>query len=131
VGSVIILISSRNPTASPLYRVIKKVVPEEQLELTTDLESLTKKLRKPGQHDIIVVIMAGRREDLDLLFSIRSSFNDLRIILILPDGDQETIAKGHSLRPRFLSFADGDFTDVAAVLHKMLMSNSKKREVEA
>jgi len=28
--------------------------------------------------------------------------------------------KGHSLRPRFLTFVDSDFNDVAAVLKKMI-----------
>ena len=44
----------------------------------------------------------------------------LRVILILPDADPQTIARGHNLRPRYLSNIQSDFQDVAAVLRKML-----------
>jgi hypothetical protein len=40
--------------------------------------------------------------------------------LILPDADPQTIARGHNLRPRYLSNIQSDFQDVAAVLRKML-----------
>jgi len=45
---------------------------------------------------------------------------DTRIILILPDRDRETITNGLKLRPRFFTYADEDFGEVAAVLAKML-----------
>ena len=44
----------------------------------------------------------------------------LRLILILPDREKGTISKGHLFRPRYLTYADGDFLDVAAVLAKMI-----------
>jgi len=44
----------------------------------------------------------------------------MRIILILPDEDNETITMGHTLFPRFSTYADSDFKDVAAVLKKMI-----------
>ncbi|MCD6199973.1 MAG: hypothetical protein J7K15_15635, partial [Deltaproteobacteria bacterium] len=52
--------------------------------------------------------------------SVRDLIWDLRLILILPDREAGTIAKGHILRPRFLTYLDSDFTEVAAVLKKML-----------
>ncbi|MBU0767596.1 MAG: hypothetical protein KJ687_00670 [Proteobacteria bacterium] len=44
----------------------------------------------------------------------------MRIILILPDGDNETTTMGHTLFPRYLTYADGVFKDVEAVLKKMI-----------
>ncbi|MDP3029372.1 MAG: hypothetical protein Q8O04_07735 [Deltaproteobacteria bacterium] len=38
-----------------------------------------------------------------------------------PDQEKDTIAKGHSPRPRFVTYADSDFLDVAAALGKILM----------
>ena len=34
--------------------------------------------------------------------------------------EEDTVSKGHLLRPRYLTYADGDFEDVAAVLEKIL-----------
>jgi hypothetical protein len=44
---------------------------------------------------------------------------DVRIILILPNHEDETVVMGHRLEPRLLTYADGDFTDVSAVLGRI------------
>jgi hypothetical protein len=51
----------------------------------------------------------------------------MKTIVILPDSNPDTVAKGHILRPRFLSYCDGDFQDVAAVLSRMI-ENSETDE---
>ena len=68
----------------------------------------------------MAVLLAASKGQLSELLSLRELLNDVRIILILPDRGRETISQGHLLRPRFLSYADGDLTDVIAVLSKML-----------
>ena len=79
----------------------------------------------------IVVITAGvprkpgmSREDLVDLLSIRNLLDDLRVILLLPNREKETINKGHTLRPRFLTYADSNLLNVAAVLSKMLRNTN-------
>jgi hypothetical protein len=76
----------------------------------------------------IVILHAADRTDLDEILSIRQLLDDLRTILILPDRDHDTIAQGLTLRPRYLSFTDGDFGDVSAVLAKMLRFSRKGLE---
>jgi hypothetical protein len=57
---------------------------------------------------IIAVLLAVRCEDLLALFSILDLLCDFRLILILPDRKKDTIAKGHTLAPVFLSYVDSD-----------------------
>jgi hypothetical protein len=45
---------------------------------------------------------------------------DVQIILVIPDRRPETLSLGHLLRPRYLSYEDGNFDDLASVLEKML-----------
>ena len=54
------------------------------------------------------------------IHSMRDLFRDIRIVLILPDRSGDTVSMGFKLFPRFVSYADGNFMDVAAVLNKML-----------
>ena len=54
------------------------------------------------------------------MLSLRKLLSDLRLILILPDRDRDTVMSAHALRPRFLTYADGNLDDIAAVLRKML-----------
>ena len=44
---------------------------------------------------------------------------DMRILLILPDRNKETVSAGHRLRPRYMSDADSDFEDVVAVVKQI------------
>jgi len=60
------------------------------------------------------------REDLQELQSLHLILEDQRLILILPDADPQTVAQGHSLRPRYLTNIHSDFQDVASVLRKIM-----------
>lgn len=43
-----------------------------------------------------------------------------RVVLVLPNREPETIAAGHGFFPRYMGYADGDLTDVFAVLARLL-----------
>ena len=103
-----------------LQRVIEELVPEENTEIYRTIESLFRRLREPTYDLSIAVLLAASRGALLDILSIRDLLCHLRIILVLPDGQDDTIAKGHTLRPRYSTYVDSDFADVAAVLSKML-----------
>ena len=91
------------------------------MEVFRNIESLAQRIRRPLPNRFnIVILLAASREDLADILSIRYLFHDVSIILVLPDQEAETIAKGHTLRPRFLTYTDSDFEEVAAVLNKMI-----------
>jgi hypothetical protein len=60
------------------------------------------------------------REDLENIVAIQNLLFDSRIVLILPDREEDTMALGYILRPRFVSYRDSSFKDVGAVLNKMI-----------
>lgn len=99
-----------------LQRLIEALVPQEKREVYRTIGSLYRRLCRPNDCPTVAVILAATREDLLDILSIRDLLLEVRIILILPDREESTIALGHTLRPRFLSYIDGDVTEVAAVL---------------
>lgn len=113
-----------------LQRVIEGLVPKQDTEIYRTIDSLSHRLRQPRHNLAVAVLLAASRQDLLELLSIRDLLDGIRIILVLPDRQDDTIAKGHRLYPRFLTYADSDFLDVAAVLSKMLrnshLDNKKK-----
>jgi hypothetical protein len=111
-----------------LQKVIKESVPKNKVnvEVYRNIENLSRRLRQPAEDLPIAVLLAARREDLLDILSVRDLLCDVRIILILPDRDENTISLGHTLRPRFLSYTDSDFADVFAVLEKCLESYAIK-----
>lgn len=79
--------------------------------------------------DSIAVLYAADRQDLANLLSIRDLLDDVRIILILPDDKKETVSAGHRLRPRYISYAGGNFENVAAVLNKMMQRSLMNEKI--
>ena len=100
--------------------MIENVVPNENTEIYSTIDTLGKRLRRPSYNIAIAVLLISSREELRSVLSIRHLFDNIKIVLILPDRKNETIVIGHKLRPRFLSYTDNDFIDVAVVLENML-----------
>ncbi len=123
--------NARNGAGEHLQNVIEPLVPEKKVEIYTTIDSLYQRLRKPTFDVGVAVLLATTRKELLEIHSMKDLFRDIRIILILPDTEGDTVSMGFKLFPRFVSYADGDFKDVAAVLEKMLrngyLSNGSNR----
>ena len=121
-----------NVAGDRLLSVIESLVPKEDTEIYRTIDRLSHRLRRPRYNLAVAVLLVASREDLLELLSIRNLLDGIRIILVLPDREGDTIAKGHRLYPRFLTYADSDLLDVAAVMSKMLVNvnshpNNKRR----
>jgi hypothetical protein len=103
-----------------LLRIIEPRVSKEQVENYSSINDIKKRLQRPMKEKVVGIFMPSDDKDLSDLLSINHLVKDMRIILVLPNKDEKTISIGHSLRPRFLTYADGDLSDVAAVMIKMM-----------
>jgi hypothetical protein len=118
--------STNNGSGEHLREVIHTLVSEDQTEIYTMIEDLSFRLRQPMFDVDLAILLAFSKSDLLDLLLLRDLLLDVRIILILPDRKRDTISRGHSLYPRFLSYVDSDFKDVAAVLDKMMQIDHSK-----
>ena len=88
------------------------------IEVYRTINDLSLRLR--GAKDTaIVILLVGNREDFLDLLAIRHLFRNIRIIVVVPDTEHETIAMAHRLRPRYLTYIDGNFLGLSAVVNKM------------
>lgn len=94
--------------------------PDEKVEVYRTPEALSQRLKNPFQTGSVVVLAPGSRQDLQEILSRRDLLRDLRVIIIIPDREVETIAIAHQLRPRYLTYLNESFGDLAAVLAKMV-----------
>lgn len=118
--SISVLCYSTGEPGERLQRMIQELVPRERLEIYRTFSSFSERLRKPTDDVPVAVILAASEDDLLTILSISHLLYDVRFILILPDREDPTVAIGHSLRPRFLSYTDSNFREVTAVLGKMI-----------
>jgi len=108
-----------------LCNTVVKTIPLESIGIFQTLESFYNRIRQ-GRIDITAaVVFASNIQDLIKLQGIRGLISDMRIIMILPDAEEESVKMGHSFYPRYISFTDSTFEDVVAVLQKII-SNTRK-----
>lgn len=102
-----------------LFGMIEKLVVVDEIEVFRTIDSLVRRLKQPVFDLKITVLLATTRKELSEILSFKDLLTDIRILLILPDGDRDTISMAHKLYPRFISYIDSDFKDVADALGKM------------
>lgn len=103
-------------------KLIEACIPEENLEVCHTIDRLSQRFRQPYFDLGVAVLVATNHEELMDIFSIRDLLKDLQIILVIPDQKQETVALAHQLRPRLLSYMNGDLSMVPKVLTRMFGS---------
>ena len=96
------------------------------LETVADLETLDRRLRQNSDDDIWLVMISKNAQELDRLTTMSELILNVRSILVLPDRRRETAVVGHTLYPRFISYLDGDFSDVGTVLGTVILKNKRK-----
>jgi hypothetical protein len=119
---VLLYTTEKSKVGERLEKMIKASINGTDVQVHRSIEMLTHKLCEPMavSCEDIVVFLAASKKDLQDILSVRHLINDVRVIIILPDMEKATIAKGHLLRPRFLTFNDNNFEVVTAVLSKMI-----------
>jgi hypothetical protein len=117
-----ILLYAKEPSSveKRLLKVVEGIVPPRSLEVLRTVESLSRRLTRQAYSKAIVVLLMANNEDLIDVAAIQYLLYDLRSILILSDREADAMAIAHSMRPRFVSYHDSDFSDVGAVLGKMI-----------
>lgn len=118
-----IILYAREPKGhgGRLQQEIETFVDGIEIEVYRSKDSLAHRLRQAEFAAFkIAVLLATDKEDLGALKFIQDLVTDVPVIMVLPDSDEETVAAGHLFRPRYLTYTDGNFSDVAAVLEKMV-----------
>jgi hypothetical protein len=116
---VLLYTSHWEEPAERLQRLIQSSFPVEGIEIYRTLSSFLHRLQNPPDLPFVVVLLAGERNELLDFRSIDHLLGGTRLILVLPDQAEETLRTAHRLRPRYLTYADSDFSDLAQVIKKM------------
>jgi hypothetical protein len=120
--NVILYVS--NSDGDDIRQRIEGLIPTKGLKIYRTLEGLSERLHRPIDPETILIIVACTKEKLSEIYPLRSVLEDVRTVIVAPDQDPETVSLAHQLRPRFLTYANSDFSDLVAVLQKMIESEA-------
>lgn len=123
---LLLYLNETNGYTDRFRAAIDGLAADRVLEVCPDIASLARRLRKRRGDLTVVVLYASTREELTDIIALADWLIDLRILIVLPDRERDTISQGLTLRPRFFSFTDTDFADVSDVLGKMLKIYGKE-----
>ena len=117
---VIAYSSLKNNSIENVQRALHHSLFRDEFEIHRNLRTLSRRLRQPGYRWHIALLAIDTPEELDKILSINELLSDLRILLILSDQSPKTISKGLQLVPRLITYKDGNFRELTAVLKKMI-----------
>ena len=127
--SILFYCSEIQGTGKQIQRIIEKQVSGIKIQVYKTIKSFFGRLSKPTHDLTVTIIVAASHKELDELLLLGNLLQDIPIILILPDQKHKTIRKGHKLYPRFVSYLDSDFYDVALVLAKMVNRSKIEKKI--
>jgi len=119
-NNIILSIPPRHDDNARLREIVECVALPENIIVVRSIENLLRILRQPLNGVAAAIIFDVSEQELNSLLPFKELLLRMPVILILGNSNRETVAKGHSLRPRFVTFADSDLSDVRDVLQKML-----------
>jgi hypothetical protein len=122
MDEIVLFIPTRSVCEKRLMRALEKMVSGVNVKVCRNPDALRRRLLPGGNSPLAVVILAKTKQDLLIVMPLRDQLLGFRVIAILPDSDDVTLAMGWGLWPRFVSYADGDLLDVAGVLGKIVGS---------
>jgi hypothetical protein len=119
--NVVLYVSNKDDEAGKrLQEIVKVKVGPKNVEVFHTIHGITKRAHRLPREIDLAVLFAQSLKRLAELIVLKDFFEDIRIILILPDLKKNTISQAFKLYPRYVSHAKSDFEDVAAILEKYL-----------
>lgn len=109
---------------------IKAGISVDEIRCFNSPNSLISDLRNIENRNTFLILLINTYEQLEYLISLRDLLLEFKKIIVLPDNESITTAKGHLLHPRFLTFVDSNLDNVVPVLDKMI-KNSLHVTIEA
>ncbi len=117
-------------TIASLEKLIGDILPKECFYSCRDIRDFEQRLRDPRRAADLAVLVPADELELDEFAALRELYDDTRILLVLGERSPGMIMKGHSLRPRFMAFADTEPGVVRSVLEKMTNSAGNGKSME-
>ncbi|MFO7568420.1 MAG: hypothetical protein R6W75_01385 [Smithellaceae bacterium] len=118
--NIIYCCCAQDQSCDRVTRVVDILVAADKFDTFHHLQDFEKYLRTSLASEHLVILHAGSKKHLEQFLSLQELFIGQKTIVIVPDRQPDTIALGHSLRPRFITYADSDFLEMASVIRNIL-----------
>lgn len=118
--NLFVLIAENGGGDGRFLEEVTPLVPKDKLEVLRGFPALADRLRRPHDLSCALLVLGPSHEDLKRIISFRDFLKDARVLLVLGDEREETIALAHRVLPSYISeFEDGP-SGVVSVLRQLI-----------
>ena len=118
--SWLLYLSAENSHVERLLKTLDPLCVKSNVEICRSPQDFSRRLQRPFLDFRVMVLFIASKEALREILLLGDFLSDMKIILVLPDDEQDTRAQGFTLSPRFTTSMGNDFSNLGDVLKKML-----------
>jgi hypothetical protein len=111
-----------------LLGAVAPIVSHGSLEIFRSFRGFDERVRRPKDAFTAAVVLNPSKEDLRRLISIRGFFKETKVLLVLPDQEEETIALAHKVFPTYIAYLEADASELVSVLRRLAEAQGDKTE---
>jgi hypothetical protein len=124
--TVVVYTGNSNVLEASWASIVAPIEKTSRIVHCHNLSSLELSIKKPISYQTLVILFIATQKELDAIITIRNQLIRFPLVIILPDRSAETVRKGHSLYPRFLTYIGEDaaiLTQILERLHRRIEMN--------
>jgi hypothetical protein len=123
--------TTNNEIGDKLLSFIEKLVPKEKIKIFQKFDGFHRKLHQYRYARPVAILLIANKEELLNVLSFKDLLQEVRLVLILPDRKEDTIAIGQCLSPSLLCFSDSKLNEIYSILVKILIAEmSRERKIK-
>ena len=123
---IILYAEDKEEVGENLQKLIQHQLPNIQIDAIHSVRQLSSTLCRPLNRVSVIVIFVMCEKDIDQFLTLKPLFDNIRLILVLPDGTTGMMAPWLQLNPCFISYRDNDFSDITSVLKKIYQGQRRQ-----
>ncbi len=113
-------------TGKRVENIIHTQVPRIQVKTCNSINLFSELFRQPLNNISVAILLITSKDELVQFNLIKTFLDNIRVILILPDRQKNTLALGHKLKTSFISYVDNDLQGVVSVLEQIQRKTAKE-----
>jgi hypothetical protein len=124
--NMLCLLSDAHPRSDTIWHSLEPVFREHRPERLLSVAQLAERLRPLNNKPGLVLLALPDKFTLRQVLRLDVLLRPFRVVLILPDGEDDTVNLAHRLRPRYVTDFDCESRDLCSVLSHMIRVYSGK-----
>ena len=118
--SLILYLPEDKQIGARLRQVVEETVSDGDIEIIPSIKELRKRLQRPVLNASVAVLYAAEHTDLMEIVYLSDLLDELRVVLVFPECQPETLEKAHAVRPHYIAWGDSDLKPLGCVLKRMV-----------